>query len=173
MVCWVQEIWRVQAPPNHDDVSSTTLPLLSRYLYLSGELQRRLDEDPSLNNISVLDVDPGAMPTTLTRRGSWLFSVLLSKLMLPLLATLMSLFMRNPSIRTTDKSANDVLAAALTLTRPSGEAPKGLYMDALGQDGDECRGEECDQAGDCVERDGRVGGPRGEGENTGRLELMA
>lgn len=39
----------------------------------SHELQRRLDQDPLLSNISVLALDPGAMPTGIFRHSeSWM-----------------------------------------------------------------------------------------------------
>ena len=96
-----------------------------------GELQRRLDLDPVLKNISVLGVDPGTVPTGLARHSPWFIRVLMFKIIFPFVAALQA--WRNPegnnTIRTVDKSAGDVLAAALDSSPSLGERPKGLYLD--------------------------------------------
>ncbi|KAK8074575.1 short-chain dehydrogenase [Apiospora hydei] len=101
------------------------------------ELQRQLDADPILNRISVLGVDPGSMPSNLTRRGPWAMRVLLGKILMPLLAGLMVRLSPNGPLRTTQKSARDVLAAGFE-TGPV----KGLYFDGS------ARSEMCPEARD-------------------------
>ncbi|KAK8043457.1 Short-chain dehydrogenase TIC 32- chloroplastic [Apiospora rasikravindrae] len=88
------------------------------------ELQRRLDADPTLNRISVLGVDPGSMPSNLTRRGPWAIRVLLGKIIMPLFASLVVRLSPNGPLRTTHKSARDILNAGF---EPS--PVKGLYYD--------------------------------------------
>ena len=92
----------------------------------SGELQRRLDKDPALSNISVLGVDPGGMPTTLARRWSWLgyFSI---TYMLPPIVWILGWFNPGADLRTTWQSASDVLRGVLD-TETLGEHPKRLYL---------------------------------------------
>ncbi|KAI0386308.1 putative short-chain dehydrogenase [Hypomontagnella monticulosa] len=84
------------------------------------ELQRRLDRDPVLKNVSVLGVDPGTMTTGLQRHASWFIRVLIFQIIYPIIAWLMP----NGLVRTTKKSASQVLDAAF---ESSTEFPKGLY----------------------------------------------
>ncbi|KAK6818912.1 short-chain dehydrogenase [Apiospora arundinis] len=88
------------------------------------ELQRRLDADPNLNKISVLGVDPGTMPTTIVRRGPWAMRVLLGRILMPMFAGLMVWLSPNGPLRTTQKSARDILAVGF---EPG--PVKGLYFD--------------------------------------------
>ena len=90
-----------------------------------GELQRRLDLDPVLSSVSVLGTDPGTMPSNLVRRGPWMIRVFLFQLVLPLVAVLATWVMPNGPLRTTKKSAQNVLKAAFDL----GPQTKGLYLD--------------------------------------------
>lgn len=84
------------------------------------ELQRRMDRDPVLNNICILGVDPGTMVTGLQRHASWLIRVLMFKIIYPILIMLMP----NGLLRSTQKSASQVLEAAF---ESNPEFPKGLY----------------------------------------------
>ncbi|OTA57643.1 putative short-chain dehydrogenase [Hypoxylon sp. EC38] len=84
------------------------------------ELQRRMDLDPVLNNICILGVDPGTMMTGLQRHASWFIRVLMFKIIFPIIAFLMP----NGLVRSTRKSALQVLGAAFE-TNP--EFPKGMY----------------------------------------------
>ncbi|KAI1498630.1 putative short-chain dehydrogenase [Biscogniauxia marginata] len=95
------------------------------------ELQRRLDQDPVLNNISVLAVDPGTMATDIVRRSnSWFIRVLMFKILLPALVTVLTCFYPDGPFRTPKKSAGDVVAAAFDCGPPPlRERPKGLYLD--------------------------------------------
>ncbi|KAI1777354.1 putative short-chain dehydrogenase [Hypoxylon cercidicola] len=85
------------------------------------ELQRRMDRDPVLSNICVLGVDPGTMATSLQRHAPWFIRVLLFKIIYPIILMLMP---NGPVIRSTQKSASQVLEAAF---ETSPEFPKGLY----------------------------------------------
>lgn len=88
-------------------------------------LQRRLSSDPALSNISVLGVDPGGMPSGLTRRGGALLTM--GNAVLPLLAKVSMLSSPNGPLRTTQKSAGDVLRAAFD-TETLGIQPKAVYL---------------------------------------------
>ncbi|KAK0714176.1 putative short-chain dehydrogenase [Lasiosphaeria miniovina] len=90
------------------------------------ELQRRLNNDPALSNISVLGVDPGAMPSGLVRRGNFMMSVVIGKIALPLLAAVNSVVSPNSEFRSTATSARDVLWAAFDVAT-IGEHPRGQY----------------------------------------------
>ncbi|KAH8844088.1 hypothetical protein MCOR27_008563 [Pyricularia oryzae] len=90
------------------------------------ELQARLDADPALSNIAVLGIDPGAMPTPLTRRANPFF-VLVGRAIFPILIFLSGLFSKNPEFRSSKKSAKDVMAAALSEDEPYGRSPKAVY----------------------------------------------
>jgi hypothetical protein len=57
-------------------------------------------------------VDPGAMPTNLARRGSFYMRVILMKLVMPWLAAVSVYFDPNGALRTTSKSADDLLRAS-------------------------------------------------------------
>ncbi|TLS23579.1 uncharacterized protein PpBr36_06580 [Pyricularia pennisetigena] len=90
------------------------------------ELQARLDTDPALSNIAVLGIDPGAMPTLLTRRASPIF-LFLARAIFPLIIFVMGWFSENPDFRSSNKSARDVTAAALSKKEPYGHSPKAVY----------------------------------------------
>ncbi|KAI1453955.1 NAD(P)-binding protein [Annulohypoxylon moriforme] len=92
-------------------------------LMMIGELQWRIDTDPSLNKVSVIGVDPGTMPTNLIRRGPWAMRMVLFKIM-HLFASLTVWLAPNGPLRTTRKSAGDILAASFD-PNPN----KGLYFD--------------------------------------------
>ncbi|KAJ5783332.1 Short-chain dehydrogenase [Penicillium psychrosexuale] len=103
------------------------------------ELQRRLNTDPSLFNISILGVDPGGMPSNLTRRGSFSM-IILMKTVIPLLAFILVRLSPNGPLRTTTKSAKDVVGAAFD-TQTIGEQPKNVYLNGseFSQPGAEAR----------------------------------
>jgi hypothetical protein len=90
-----------------------------------GELQRRLDADPQLNNICVLAVDPGTMSTGLQRSAPWFIRVILFNILFPLISWLKP----NGAIRPTKTSAAHVLSAAFDNSPTLGQYPKGLYLD--------------------------------------------
>ncbi|KAF3022479.1 hypothetical protein E8E14_010492 [Neopestalotiopsis sp. 37M] len=92
------------------------------------ELQRRIDKDPVLHNISVVGIDPGSTPTTLVRRGDWRIRGLWTYVM-PWLVVILTWIWPNGTNRTTFKSSKDILAAALDNNTVWGEKPKALYLD--------------------------------------------
>lgn len=94
------------------------------------ELQRRLDQDTRLHNISVLALDPGAVPTGIVRRSpSWFVRVLMFQVIMPVLGTVTTRLWPNGSFRTLQKSSSDILSAALDSGPPPlSEHPKGLFL---------------------------------------------
>ncbi|KAI1119383.1 putative short-chain dehydrogenase [Nemania sp. NC0429] len=93
-----------------------------------GELQRRLDQDPQLSNISVLEVDPGTMSTGgtgIARNATWFIRVILFGIIFPLIVKLSP----NGAVRTPERSATDVLAAAFESGEALGEHPKAKHFD--------------------------------------------
>lgn len=96
-------------------------------IMMMHELQRRVDKDPTLKNISILGVDPGTMSTGLQRHASWFIRVLVFQIILPILALLMP----NGPIRPTEKSASHIMRAALDSDQVLGELPKDLYFNGL------------------------------------------
>ncbi|KAK8069132.1 hypothetical protein PG994_005748 [Apiospora phragmitis] len=76
------------------------------------ELSERIAADPALSALTVVGVDPGAMPSNLIRdRGTPLLRFMADWLM-PWLVPIMSWFQPNGNFRTTAQSARDVLRAA-------------------------------------------------------------
>ncbi|KAI1851833.1 hypothetical protein JX265_013190 [Neoarthrinium moseri] len=101
-----------------------------------NELQRRLDQDPILKNISVLAIDPGSMATGIVRNGSWFLRVVIFQILVRFLGIVMVRLFPNGTWRTLDKSASDVTAAAFEASPPPlSERPKGIYLNGseLGQ----------------------------------------
>ncbi|XDG02552.1 hypothetical protein ABKA04_002167 [Annulohypoxylon sp. FPYF3050] len=90
-----------------------------------GELQQRLDADPVLKNISVVGVDPGTMNTGIIRHGDLFSRMFIFPVIIAFLSHLLGLFQTNPPIRTTSKSANDLLAAGFE----AGPRLRGAYLD--------------------------------------------
>ncbi|USW53358.1 Putative NAD(P)-binding domain superfamily [Septoria linicola] len=99
--------------------------LLIMFMY---ELQRRLDSNPQLWNVSLLALDPGTMGGTgLVRSGS-LPVRLLMKYMVPPITWIAQIFQPNGLLRTPYKSGSGLLHA--TLDEASiGKHPKALYLD--------------------------------------------
>lgn len=100
-------------------------------------LQQRLDRDPRLRKICVLGVDPGTMSTGLQRHAGWLIRVLLFRVIYPFVAWLRP----DGPVRTTERSARDVVRAAFDHGPGLGEEPKGVYLDGAvpRETGQECR----------------------------------
>ncbi|ETS80029.1 hypothetical protein PFICI_07558 [Pestalotiopsis fici W106-1] len=92
------------------------------------ELQRRIDKDPVLHDISVVGIDPGSTPTMLVRRGDWRIRGLWTYIM-PWLVVILTWLWPNGAHRTTFKSSKDILAVALDNNPVWGEKPKALYLD--------------------------------------------
>ncbi|KAK9772837.1 hypothetical protein SCAR479_10522 [Seiridium cardinale] len=91
------------------------------------ELARRISKDSSLSQASVLGVDPGAMPSSLGARGNLQLRIIF-KAVMPLVNPLASIFSPNGILRTTTKSAGDVINAAFDV-KTLGEKPNRVYMD--------------------------------------------
>lgn len=91
------------------------------------ELQDRINQDPKLAGISVLGLDPGAMPTDICRRDNFFVRVVVMKIIMPILNPIFVYFWPNGFLRTTAKSATDALYAAFD-TETLGERPKGIYL---------------------------------------------
>ncbi len=68
------------------------------------------------------------MATDLVRRTPWIVSVFLFKVIMPLVCAIMTWFAPNGTLRTTTKSASDMMKAAFEVGPPLCEQPKGWYM---------------------------------------------
>lgn len=93
----------------------------------SGELQQRLAEDPALNRITTIGVDPGTMSTGIVRNSNWFVRVVVHGIIIAALARLIAILrpFSNAALRTPEKSARDVMDAALATKWRKG----GLYLD--------------------------------------------
>ncbi len=103
------------------------------------ELQRRINLDPELSNISALAVDPGGMWTGMAKRGATSF---LMSLVIPWLGSILVWFSPNGILRTPSKSGGDLLLASFD-EKALGPHPKALYLNGneKGQSGPEARDE--------------------------------
>ncbi|KAF2501705.1 putative short-chain dehydrogenase [Lophium mytilinum] len=100
---------------------------------LMPELQRRIDADPALSNISVLSVDPGGMATGIVRNSPLPIRIMLVYI-LPLFAPLMFLveyFAPNGTLRRPSTSAKAVRRAAFDVTEPLGKYPKAVALNGF------------------------------------------
>lgn len=91
------------------------------------ELQRRLESDPALSNISVLSMDPGAMGGTGIAKRAPLLIRFLAQIMIPLLQNIAIYFSSNGSMRPTWKSARDLMLASFD-ENYLGVRPKAVYL---------------------------------------------
>lgn len=111
------------------------------------ELQRRLASSTQLSNISILAVDPGAMPNTwLLKDASSSIRFLVDYVLGYMVSTLVW-FNPNGSYRTTWKSAGDLLSASFN-EKDYGEHPQALYLDGsrVAEAGPEARDQEKQKA---------------------------
>jgi hypothetical protein len=90
-------------------------------------VQRRLDTDPRLSNISALSMDPGAMPGTGISRAAPLIPRLFMKFMGLILGDVNYLFPSVP-FRSPQKSANDLYRACFD-EKQLGIHPKAVTLD--------------------------------------------
>lgn len=88
-------------------------------------LHGRLNRDFNLSKICILGVDPGTTSTGLQRHTLWVIRVPLVRVIYPVVAWLKP----NGPIRTTERSAGDVVRAAFDHGPGLGEEPKGVYLD--------------------------------------------
>ncbi|KAI1293252.1 hypothetical protein F5Y03DRAFT_332439 [Xylaria venustula] len=107
------------------------------------ELSKRLNTDPELSSIAALSIDPGAMPTDLTRRTPHKFLRAVSVVAGPLMSIMAHFQPPNGKYRTTAQSASDVINAAFD-TAKLGERPNGIYLN--GSEISECGPEARDEA---------------------------
>ncbi|RYP29809.1 hypothetical protein DL767_006550 [Monosporascus sp. MG133] len=94
------------------------------------ELSYRLPQDPVLSRVAVLSVDPGGMPSSLSRRGSPVvrfIMIYITPILVPVLGPILTRFSPNGPLRTASKSGGDALKAAFD-TKELGEHPNGLYL---------------------------------------------
>ncbi|RYP62900.1 hypothetical protein DL770_009509 [Monosporascus sp. CRB-9-2] len=92
----------------------------------SGELQQRLARDPVLDNITTIGVDPGTMSTGIVRNSNWFVRNIVHGIIIATLARVIALIWSSPNgaLRTPEKSAKDVVDAALAPKWQNG----GLYL---------------------------------------------
>ncbi|RYP26075.1 hypothetical protein DL767_008178 [Monosporascus sp. MG133] len=92
----------------------------------SGELQQRLARDPFLDNITTIGVDPGTMSTGIVRNSNWFVRNIVHGIMIATLARVIAVIWSSPNgaLRTPEKSAKDVVDAALAPKWQNG----GLYL---------------------------------------------
>lgn len=97
--------------------------MLVMFMY---ELQRRLNADPDLSNISILAVDPGLMGgTKLTRNGVMILKIISQ--IATLFQGIIVWISPNGSLRSPKKSAGDLLRAAFD-EKELGVHPKAAYL---------------------------------------------
>lgn len=96
------------------------------YFSFRYELQRRLDNDPTLNNISILAMDPGGMPATNLSRDAP-FSVKASLALIGVLRPIVAYFFPKFPFRTPEQSAGDLIYACFE-QEELGAHPKAVYL---------------------------------------------
>ncbi|TVY47461.1 hypothetical protein LOCC1_G002211 [Lachnellula occidentalis] len=106
------------------------------------ELQHRMDQDPTLRNVCILGVDPGTMSTGLTRHAPWVI-----RFISQVILRLVTFFMPDGPIHTTQKSASHVLQAAFHSNKVMGQSPKDVYLNGVDLS------ETSDESGDVRKRD--------------------
>ncbi|KAI1266397.1 putative short-chain dehydrogenase [Xylariaceae sp. FL1019] len=90
-----------------------------------GELQRRLDQDPSLEHVSIVGIDPGCMGNTgLCRRGNWFTRKVMFPILVPALTPFVMWYNPNGTFRTVRKSSRDILEAAFG----TDDSVRGRYL---------------------------------------------
>ncbi|KAI1804562.1 NAD(P)-binding protein [Daldinia bambusicola] len=92
------------------------------------ELARRISQDPALSKVAVLGLDPAAMRSGISRRSGWFVRIFIMNVLFPLLAPIMTWLNPNGDLRTTWKSAGDVIHACFDTDGGLGEYPNGLYL---------------------------------------------
>lgn len=90
------------------------------------ELQRRLDADPELSNISVLGLDPGWVGATgIFRDHSPGIKIFMG--IMRIFAAVLALISSNPLLRTPSRVGKDMLRVCFD-KKAFGEYPKALYV---------------------------------------------
>ncbi|PQE12028.1 short-chain dehydrogenase protein [Rutstroemia sp. NJR-2017a BVV2] len=101
-------------------------------IMMIAELQRRLDLDANLKNISILGIDPGTVPWYCTHEYRASQSLVHPCSAVPDRPPAMQAWHNpkgNNEVQTVDRAAKDILAAAFDSSSVLGEQPKGLYLD--------------------------------------------
>ncbi|RYP56947.1 hypothetical protein DL770_010797 [Monosporascus sp. CRB-9-2] len=93
---------------------------------LSEVMMMRIARDPALSSIMVLSLDPASMVSNLGMRGN-LLTKAISKVVMPVANPVMTYFQPSGTLRTTSKSAADVLRTCLDTEAP-GECPESVHM---------------------------------------------
>ncbi|KAM0253042.1 hypothetical protein ACHAQJ_007473 [Trichoderma viride] len=93
---------------------------------LCEELASRIAKDPKLSNISVIDLDPGGMPTDIARRAGFLLGFVAMRLVVPVLAEISVRLSPTGRLRPSWWSAADVVRACFGIEAHKGEA---LHLD--------------------------------------------
>ncbi|CZS97695.1 related to dehydrogenase/reductase [Rhynchosporium agropyri] len=91
------------------------------------EVQRRLNSDPVLSNISILSMDPGAMGGTGITKRSPLFIRFITGWLIPLFQHVAVWLSPNGFLRPTWKSAQDLMLASFD-ENYLGKHPKAVYL---------------------------------------------
>ncbi|OOG00732.1 hypothetical protein ASPCADRAFT_125746 [Aspergillus carbonarius ITEM 5010] len=105
-----------------------------------GELQKRLEKDPALCNITVVGIDPGTMSTGIVRHASWFVQTVLHGIVIANVARGLALLgYRNAVVRTPEISARDVLDAGMNPKWRGGDYLDGME---IGRVSEEARDEE-------------------------------
>ena len=91
------------------------------------ELQRRLNDDRKLSNISILGYDPGWVPASSIFRDQT-SAVKGFMAVMGLITPLLCRLLKNPLFRTPARNGRDVLRACFD-KKEIGEYPKALYID--------------------------------------------
>ncbi|KAI1204771.1 NAD(P)-binding protein [Annulohypoxylon truncatum] len=93
-----------------------------------SELQRRLNSDPLLHRITTVGVDPGSMasPEGIARRTNWFGRSIVHGIIMPIMGYVMMWLYpeSNGKMRTTERSARDVMRAAMDVS-----VAKAAYFD--------------------------------------------
>jgi|ERR1700722_4198276 hypothetical protein len=90
------------------------------------EFQRHISADTALSNISLMCLDPGDMDTGLTRDAP-VFTQVLVKWIIPMLVPVLILLQPNGFLRTSAKSARDLLQASFD-EKMLEKHPKALHL---------------------------------------------
>jgi hypothetical protein len=101
-------------------VSFETFLISYRY-----ELQRRLNTDPTLSNISVIGLDPGWVSTAIGRNSPMNTAIIWT---FQYLAPVLNYFWPNHYVRTATKTGDDLVRVCFDQEK-FGEYPKALYVD--------------------------------------------
>ncbi|KAF2436944.1 NAD(P)-binding protein [Tothia fuscella] len=105
------------------------------------ELQRRLNDSPSLSSISILGLDPGWVTTEIGRNSPFVARAIMQ--LFQVLAPPLSLFWPNIFVRTAKKTGDDLLRVCFD-NKKFGEHPKAAYVDGseLGEPSEESKDSE-------------------------------